>query len=105
MTTGCGACGQLTFPPRQHCPECWSDEMNWTELSGRGVLYARTTIHATARQFQDEAPYSVGIVDLEEGIRLVTGLIDEPAPIKNDDAIRLVILSCNNGLLFAAKPA
>lgn len=105
MTTRCAACGKLTFPPKQHCPDCWSDDINWTELSGQGILYARTTIHAAATQFRDEVPFSVGIVDLEEGVRLVTGLIDDPDRIKNDDAIRLVILSYEDGLLFAARPA
>ncbi len=105
LTTACSSCGELTFPPKKHCPDCWSDEMSWIELSGEGILYARTTIHAAAPQFRDEVPFSVGIVDLEEGIRLVTGLIDEPVRINNDDAIRLVILSYEDGLLFAAKPA
>ena len=105
LTTACSACGELTFPPRQRCPNCWSGEMEWIELSGHGTLYARTTIHAAATQFRDEIPFSVGIVDLEEGIRLVTGLIDEPVRINNDAAIKLVILSYDDGLLFAAKPA
>ena len=105
MTTRCAACGKLTFPPKQHCPACWSGDMKWTELTGRGILYARTTIHAAATQFRDEVPYSVGIVDLEEGIRLVTGLIDDPVRMENDTAIMLVILSCDDGLSFAARPA
>ena len=105
MTTGCAACGKLTFPPKQQCPDCWSDDVEWTELSGRGILYARTTIHAAATQFRDKAPFSVGIVDLEEGVRLVTGLIDDPVRIENDAPIRLVVLSYDDGLLFAARPA
>ena len=105
MTTACASCGGLTFPPKQHCPDCWSDDMKWTELSGRGILYARTTVHAAATQFRDEVPFSVGIVDLEEGIRLVTGLIDDPVRVENDAVIMLVILSYDDGLLFAAKPA
>ena len=105
MTTGCAACGKLTFPPKQRCSDCWSGDMKWTELTGRGILYARTTIHAAATQFRDQVPYSVGIVDLEEGIRLVTGLIDDPVRMENDTAIMLVILSCDDGLSFAARPA
>lgn len=103
MTTRCTACGALTFPPKQHCPDCWSGDMSWQELSGRGILYARTTLHAVATQFRDEAPFSVGIVDLEEGVRLVTGLIDEPERIENDTAVRLVILSYDDGMLYAAR--
>ena len=105
MTTACSSCGSMTFPPKQHCPDCWSAEMEWTELSGNGILYARTTIHAAATQYRDEVPFSVGIVDLTEGLRLVTRLIDEPVRIANDAEIRLVILSYDDGLLFAAKPA
>ena len=105
MTTACAACGELMFPPKQYCPDCWSGDMKWVELSGRGILYARTTVHAAATQFRDEVPYSVGIIDLEEGIRLVSGLIDDPVRIENDAVIRLVILSYEDGLLFAAKSA
>lgn len=105
MTTRCAVCGKLTFPPKQYCPDCWSGDMKWTELTGRGILYARTTIHAAATQFRDEVPYSVGIVDLEEGIRLVTGLIDDPVRMENDTAIMVVILSYDDGLSFAARSA
>ena len=105
MTTVCPACGKLTFPPKQHCPGCWSDKMEWTELSGKGTLYARTTIHVAATQFQDDIPFSVGIVDLIEGIRLIAGLIDDPVELKNDDVIELVVLSYDDGPLFAARPS
>ena len=105
LTTSCSSCGSMTFPPKQHCPDCWSAGMEWTGLSGNGILYARTTIHAAATQFHGEVPFSVGIVDLEEGVRLVTGLIDDPVRINNDASIRLVILSYEDGLFFAARPA
>ena len=42
--------------------------MRWVSISGLGKLYARTTIHAAPDMFQTQVPYSVGIIDLEEGI-------------------------------------
>ena len=102
-TTRCDDCRRFTFPPKPFCPHCWSRRVSWAELSGRGRLYAATTIHAAPAAFRGEAPYRVGIVDLEEGLRLATRLWgDGPAPL--DGAVRIVALCHEDGALFAARP-
>jgi len=68
-TTRCEDCGRLTFPPKPFCPHCWSKRISWMPLSGRGKLYSQTVVHAAPAVFQDEVPYRVGIVDLDEGVR------------------------------------
>ncbi len=71
-TTRCDDCGRPSFPPKPFCPHCWSRNVAWIELSGRGKLYAQTVVHAAPSVFRDEAPYRVGIVDLEEGVRIAS---------------------------------
>lgn len=103
-TTVCLDCCLPAFPPRFFCPHCWSKNVEWRALSGRGVLYSRTRIHAAASAFAHDAPYSLALVDLEEGLRLATGLIEEEAPTL-DAPVELVVLSYEDGPLFAAKVA
>ena len=72
-------------------------------MKGKGKLYARTTIHAAPNIFQEQVPYSVGIIDLEEGLRLIATVIDDANKIGNDEAVQLVVLSYDDGPLFAVR--
>jgi uncharacterized OB-fold protein len=72
-TTRCPACDQLRFPPRERCPACGT-ATTWTELSGRGTVYAFTQ---QERGLRFMAPAVLGVVELEEGVR-VFGLLDAP---------------------------
>ena len=101
QTTRCEACERLTFPPKPVCPHCWSDRVGWTPLSGRGKLYSRTVVHAAPAVFRAEVPYSVGIVDLVENLRIATGLAGNAAQIGDD--VEIVVLRYSDGPLFAAQ--
>jgi len=72
ITTRCGKCAAISFPPRLLCPACGSDEREWVELSGRGEIYAWTRNRIVPRGYIQEAPYLTAMVDLEEGPRLLT---------------------------------
>jgi uncharacterized OB-fold protein len=70
--TRCGSCGALYLPPRPLCTACYSDDMAWSEFSGKGKLLAFTTIHIAptamiAAGYGRDNPYCTGIVQLEEG--------------------------------------
>ncbi|WP_075801127.1 Zn-ribbon domain-containing OB-fold protein [Roseomonas gilardii] len=103
QSTYCEDCDRFTFPPKAICPHCWSRRIIWRELSGRGRLYASTVIHAAPAAFQGDAPYSIAIVDLEEGVRLATRLLDKET-IELDQPVKLVALCYEDGPLFAARP-
>jgi uncharacterized OB-fold protein len=62
MGSKCKDCGYKTFPPRADCPECLSDAFK---------IYTYSTIAAAPTGFDDMAPYTVTVVDLEQGGRLV----------------------------------
>jgi uncharacterized OB-fold protein len=72
-TTRCVACGDLRFPPRERCPAC-GNATQWEELSGRGTVHAFTQ---QERGLRFTAPHVIGVVDLEEGVR-VFGLLEAP---------------------------
>ncbi len=74
MGVKCRRCGAIICPPRTLCPKCLANELDWTELKGRGKLLTYTIIQFPPTQFQGLAPYAVGIVKLEQGPQL-SGMI------------------------------
>ena len=71
MGTKCKKCGEAYFPPRADCTKCMSSDMDWREYSGKGKLVTFTTIHAAPTGFDEMAPYTIGVIDLKEGGRLL----------------------------------
>ncbi len=80
----CSDCGAVIAPPLGSCYNCGSSKMEWTEVSGKGRLIAFTVIHVAPEQFQDEAPYYVAIVELDEGTR-VTARLSGFDPLKPEE--------------------
>jgi hypothetical protein len=81
----CRDCGTVRLPPRAVCPACLSSAVAWERASGRATVYSFTVTHQNqAPGFRDELPYVLAIVELEEGPRIMTNLV-ECAP----DAVRI----------------
>ncbi len=74
----CGGCGQHRFPPTDFCPSCRSQDSAWVESSGRGRVFSWIVVrHPVPKDvYADEVPYVVAIVVLEEGVRLVSNLVE-----------------------------
>ena len=73
----CDACRGWVFYPRSRCSHCLSDRLNWREVSGRGTLYTFTIARVpTAPQFVDEVPQKLAVVQLDQGVRLTTTLVN-----------------------------
>ena len=70
----CAECGRLRHPPRPMCPECRSLAVEIVDLSGRGTLYSYALLHHP-RHPAFEYPVFAALVDLEEGVRLVSNLV------------------------------
>ena len=73
----CRECQTYVFIPEPFCTECQSEELEWVESSGRGTLYSMTTVYRPQRP-EFEVPYTVAIVELEEGWHMLTNLVDCP---------------------------
>ena len=75
----CGACGHLRWPPSVLCPKCLEEGTEWLTLSGRGTIYSWIIVHRPQHPaFFADAPYNVAIVELEEGPRLHTNVVECP---------------------------
>ena len=78
----CAACGRLRHPPRPMCPECHSLDVEVVTLSGRGVVYSYALLHHPQHP-AFEYPVLAALVDLDEGIRVVSNLVGvEPEAIR-----------------------
>jgi len=78
MLKKCGACGQTHHYPRAICPFCMSDRTEWITASGRGTIYSYSVMRRVP------VPYAIGYVTLEEGVTMMTNIVD-----CNLDAIRI----------------
>ena len=75
----CSDCGRHVFYPRSLCPYCLSESLEWVEVSGRGKLYSFTVVRrAMHPAFQEDVPYVYAIVELEEGPRVTSNVINCP---------------------------
>ena len=75
MGSRCKKCDTLYAPPRGICPNCYSSDMKWVEMKGKGKLAAYTVIYVGApimiqRGFDRKNPYVSGVVELDEGVRV-----------------------------------
>ena len=73
----CNACKEHHFYPRPFCPKCWSDDVEWVAASGQATLYTWSVVHRNdLPPFPDRVPYVAAVVDLAEGPRMMTNVVD-----------------------------
>ena len=73
----CGGCGTSRFPARDVCSRCLSRESAWVPVSGRGTVFSWAVMHQVYHPgFANDVPYAVVVIELDEGVRLVSNLVD-----------------------------
>jgi uncharacterized OB-fold protein len=72
----CEKCGARIFPPRDVCPECETVEQREVAFSGRGQVYSYSTVYHAPRGFEEFVPYTVALIQLEEGPMVTAQLTD-----------------------------
>ena len=72
----CKECGTVNVPPKMVCGKCTSQDMEVVELSGRGTIQTFTTVYVAAEGREAEAPYTIVMVELDEGPWIMGNLID-----------------------------
>lgn len=87
----CDSCSQPIYYPRWACPRCLGESLSWRESAGVGVIYAFNVMHQPANPMMaDQVPYVIALVDLEEGVRMVTNVVDvDPGEVKVGMAVRV----------------
>ena len=71
----CDDCGKVIFYPRAICPGCMSSNISWITSSGKGQVYT-FSIHHRGATPAFKTPYVVALVDLEEGVRVMTNVVN-----------------------------
>ena len=72
----CTICDHLFFYPRSECPRCLSTHLEWMQVSGRGRLHTYTVVYQPANAaFRDDTPYIYAVVQLDEGPRMVSNVV------------------------------
>jgi len=71
----CAACARHVFYPRVLCPHCGADRLDWVAPSGRGAVYSTTVVR---RKPADGGDYNVCLVDLDEGVRMMSRVVGIP---------------------------
>lgn len=100
-TTKCKKCGQLLWPPRIACPNCFSNEFDWVDLGMEGELYAFTEIRIGAPLgFAQDAPFCTGLIKIR-GLT-ISSRIDNAKydQLKIGDKLQLKIVELGDGRVF-----
>lgn len=75
----CKSCGTYRYPPARWCSQCLSEDIEWVTVSGRGTVWSWCVFHrAYFKGFGEELPYSVVLVELDEGPKLYSNLVGVP---------------------------
>ena len=82
----CGDCGFVRYPPSFICPRCHSTETEWIVAAGKGSVYSFTVNHVAFHPaFQEDLPYVVAVVQLEEGPHMLTNIVGcDPSEVRCD---------------------
>jgi uncharacterized OB-fold protein len=72
----CKKCGALFFPPRLVCSKCRTSEFETLQLQDEGKILTYTIIRVGPDRFSKETPYAIGIVELNDGLKLTTQIVD-----------------------------
>jgi uncharacterized OB-fold protein len=88
----CRRCNKFFFYPREVCPTCLNSDIEWQQVSGNGRLHSFTVIHQPANpNFVDDVPYVYAMVQLDEGPRMISNLV-ECAPGDAQVDMRLTVV-------------
>ena len=88
----CNSCGQVHHYPRDICPFCLSADTVWQDSPGTGVVYSFSTMG------QGDAAYTMAYVTLDEGVTVMTNLVDcDPSQVAIGQKVRVVFTPTEGG--------
>ena len=99
--TACKDCGARFFPPRADCAKCFSKNMDWFEMPKKGRLESFTTAYYAPVGFEGDPPYTMGVVDFGDGMKLFARMAKDikPEEIKEGMEVSIRPLKYDDGQL------
>ena len=104
----CDECTTAIWYPRAHCPACGGQRTSWVEASGNGTVYSFTVVHRSMVEgYRDALPYVIAYVELSEGPRVLTNVVDcDPGSVEVGMPVTVVFHDTGKGnALFRFRPA
>lgn len=103
----CLDCERVVFYPRQHCPRCLGRSLAWRESAGWGIVYTYSVVRVSRDpRFVDRVPYCVAWVDLDEGFRMMSNVVDaDPDTIEVGMRVRVAWRRSGQWVLPVFAPA
>lgn len=94
----CADCKKHIFYPRITCPHCFSDNIDWVEASGKGSVYTYSVVTNNAPSaFAEDMPYVIAIVKLDEGVQMLTNIVQcAPDEVHFDMRVEVVFEKLND---------
>ena len=86
----CPECGTAIFPPRDLCPACAAEAKIPHRLIGNGTIYSLTTLTEAPAGFEDQAPYTLALIQLDEGPLITAQLTDLDGPVQIGQPVEMV---------------
>jgi uncharacterized OB-fold protein len=102
----CGNCSKYRWTPQILCTNCLSEDFEWVEASGDGVVYSYTIVHRPPL-LAFTAPYTLAVVELKEGPLMLTHMVDTPpGTLKVGDPVKIAFTRLDDEInLYTFKPA
>lgn len=88
----CQDCQKVVFYPKMFCPHCLSSNIEWIKASGKGKVYSYMVVYSyQPTEFEGDLPYVVAVIELEEGVRMMSNVIGcPPDKVKCDMGVEVV---------------
>jgi hypothetical protein len=97
----CGACGAHQYPAESFCYQCGALAPAWVQVAGEGTVYSFIVVHQQYHEaFKDFLPYTVAIVQMDEGPRMLSAMLGLRAPIAIGDRVKPCIRRVDGGRAF-----
>ena len=97
----CGKCGAHQYPAETFCYECGGQDMSWVAVAGEGSLYSFTVVHQLYHKaFKPFLPYTVAIVQLDEGPRMLSAMLGLKRPVRIGERVKPLIRVVDNEQAF-----
>ena len=102
----CPRCDRLQHFPRAFCTACVADDLDVVEVSGLGTVYAATVVRRPpGPAFADLVPYVYALVDLDEGVRMATGVVGcDPDAVRIGQRVRAVFEDLDDATVVLFTP-
>lgn len=94
----CSLCDLIFYYPRARCPDCLSDDVNWLEASGTGIVYSYSVSEQISGWPDEDLPLVVAYVELDEGPRMMTIIVScNPSEVSVGSAVEVRFIPTEDG--------